>query len=262
MSGQISRHNISRIFLLITVFLVTGFFFYSQPSIPPDPLPVPVYVISLLRSVDRRERMKRVLDKIPFSFLDAADGRNLTVEETKLAERFFVSGSLLKGQVGSFISHYTVWKNAVLERTPYTLIFEDDVKLKVPLISTVNKLVQIKIFDVIYLGHLVDKRGWLIKPLGTYSVYTCTNPVAVHAYLLSLHGATTLVEYVENNKIKLPADLLMIDLLKARKLRSLCVHPTMIDAGYAGKSTIEYGAKDPEAFWIAESVNASHSAGK
>lgn len=49
---------------------------------------IPVYVISLERSLERRENMKWLMEhyKISFSFFDAVDAKKLTKQERELAD--------------------------------------------------------------------------------------------------------------------------------------------------------------------------------
>ena len=236
--------------LLILLSVVIGIVLRIRFQLP-STISIPIYVISLARSQDRRERLASVMKGIPFTLRDAVDGSNLTIEQEKLAEERVVPGTLLKGQIGCFLSHYILWKQLYHNNTPYTVILEDDILLKVPLIETVNKLIKIKgfEFDILYLGHLDMHRGWHVKTLGNYSIYTCKSPLATHGYIVSLSGLEKLVRYVEETKIKVPIDILILEKVQQGDLLCLCAHPTMIDAGYAWNSTIEYGKNDTEAFW-------------
>ncbi|NGN99187.1 glycosyltransferase family 25 protein [Grimontia sp. S25] len=94
-----------------------------------------VYVLSLARSCDRRERMKLQLDKagVEFEFFDAIDGSSserFTHSEKAAPQLTFKrKGYFLRpNEVACFASHYSLWEKCIELDTPI-LILEDNVDI-------------------------------------------------------------------------------------------------------------------------------------
>jgi len=108
-----------------------------------------VFVISLKRSPERREYIKKQLDDlgVEFEFFDAVDGRaeppHPLFENYDYTKRLWLTNGRMpsKGEMGCYGSHYLVWQRCV-ELNTSILIIEDDVmvspKLKryIPVIET------------------------------------------------------------------------------------------------------------------------------
>ncbi|MCC2524579.1 glycosyltransferase family 25 protein [Vibrio coralliilyticus] len=92
-----------------------------------------VFVISLQRSPERREYIKKQLDQlnIDFEFFDAVDGRaeppHKLFENYNYAKRLWLTSGRMpsKGELGCYGSHYLLWQMCVELNTPL-LIIEDD----------------------------------------------------------------------------------------------------------------------------------------
>ena len=66
---------------------------------------IPIYVISLERSYDRKKYIEKELGKynMKFKYFDAVDGKNMTKEQFKLAERYiskYADFPLISGVTG------------------------------------------------------------------------------------------------------------------------------------------------------------------
>ena len=90
-----------------------------------------VFVVSLKRSVDRRERIKKQLDDagIEFEFIDAIDASvpNFTYSERRneaLTKKRF-GYKLLESEIACFSSHHVAWERCINENEA-TLILEDN----------------------------------------------------------------------------------------------------------------------------------------
>jgi glycosyl transferase family 25 len=97
---------------------------------PNLPLPIQILVISLKRSIDRREQVALEMRKIstPWSFLEAVDGSALhtTPVEYKPSKVKLLQGyELTPNEIGCYLSHKEAWKRCV-ERDLLTLVLEDD----------------------------------------------------------------------------------------------------------------------------------------
>ena len=93
---------------------------------------IPVYVISLTDSDDRRETISRYLDflKIPFEFVDAIDGRHGLPSEYE--DQIDREAAIKKGRImadvefACSLSHMKTYQKIVDENIQWSLIMEDD----------------------------------------------------------------------------------------------------------------------------------------
>lgn len=94
-----------------------------------------VYVINLDRSVERRNKMKNMLDvqqNLSYEFVSAVDGRKLDKHEIPglfdLKRIKYISPKdVLPGEIGCTLSHQKCYKKMIMEGCPYVLILEDDI---------------------------------------------------------------------------------------------------------------------------------------
>uniref|UniRef100_A0A2R9A299 Cerebral endothelial cell adhesion molecule n=1 Tax=Pan paniscus TaxID=9597 RepID=A0A2R9A299_PANPA len=99
-----------------------------------------VFVISLARRPDRRERMLASLWEMEISgrVVDAVDGRMLNSSAIRSLGVDLLPGyqdpysgrTLTKGEVGCFLSHYSIWEEVVARGLARVLVFEDDVRFE------------------------------------------------------------------------------------------------------------------------------------
>ena len=97
------------------------------------PAPIPILVISLPDSTDRRKAITARLDalSLPFEFVDAVDGRNGIPDECKpMVDRqgavSFMLHPLSDAEFGCALSHLAAYKRVVDDGIPHALILEDD----------------------------------------------------------------------------------------------------------------------------------------
>lgn len=94
---------------------------------------IPIFVINLARSAERRAHMEFQLHKLrlPFRIFPATDGRALSDAIVQAAARGRDPGLYRKpftvGEVGCALSQLRVYETVVSENLPYALILEDDV---------------------------------------------------------------------------------------------------------------------------------------
>ena len=98
-----------------------------QETIARDPLPI--QVVSLRRTPERRARFSKLNPGIHFEFFDAVDGK--TVDRAT-----FFNGTLAEpnlpysaGAVGCALSHLALWEKSIKEQAVMTIV-EDDVALR------------------------------------------------------------------------------------------------------------------------------------
>lgn len=167
-----------------------------------------IFVISLARRPDRRERMRSSLWEMEISgrVVDAVDGRTLNSSVMRSLGVDLLPGyrdpysgrTLTKGEVGCFLSHHSVWEEVVARGLAQVMVFEDDVRFQSNFKGRLERLMeeveaQKLPWDLIYLGRKqVNPEKEVAVPglpglvVAGYSYWTL-------AYVLSLAGARKLL---------------------------------------------------------------------
>uniref|UniRef100_A0ABI7YPB2 Glycosyl transferase family 25 domain-containing protein n=1 Tax=Felis catus TaxID=9685 RepID=A0ABI7YPB2_FELCA len=167
-----------------------------------------VFVISLARRPDRRERMLSSLWEMEISgrVVDAVDGRtlnssimrNLGVDLLPGYQDPYSGRTLTKGEVGCFLSHYSIWEEVAARGLAQVLVFEDDVRFESNFRGRLERLMEEVeaeklLWDLIYLGRKqvnpeqeAAVGGLPHLVVAGYSYWTL-------AYVLSLAGARKLL---------------------------------------------------------------------
>lgn len=120
------------------------------PPAPPT-LP-PIFVISLARSVKRREDIVRRLDAAGFvhEIVEGIDGANPDAVRGVphvLDDRRYLRArgrTLSGGEIGCYLSHYLLWQKIVADNIECALIFEDDARWEDDLAETVADILAAK----------------------------------------------------------------------------------------------------------------------
>lgn len=100
---------------------------------PNEPMP-PIWVISLERATERREKVRAAFTALglPITILDAVDGRALTPEQVSRYSHwracFEFGRGLSQGELGAALSHLMVYERMVHDKIPVVAVFEDDVE--------------------------------------------------------------------------------------------------------------------------------------
>ncbi|XP_041090254.1 procollagen galactosyltransferase 2 isoform X1 [Polyodon spathula] len=167
-----------------------------------------VYLINLRRRPDRRDRMVRSLyeQDIDVKVMDAVDGGALNSSDIKQLGVDLLPGyydpfsgrTLTKGEVGCFLSHYSIWKEMVDLQLERAVVFEDDVRFqgnfKKRLLRLMEEIDLVELdWDLIYLGRKE------VNPTKEQPVENVRNLVEAGysywtlSYVISLQGATKLL---------------------------------------------------------------------
>ncbi|XP_059115924.1 inactive glycosyltransferase 25 family member 3 [Peromyscus eremicus] len=167
-----------------------------------------VFVISLARRPQRRARMLSSLWEMEISaqVVDAVDGRTLNSSILKHLGVDLLPGyqdpysgrTLTKGEVGCFLSHYSIWEEVAVRGLARVVVFEDDVRFEDNFRRRLERLMEDVVtqklsWDLIYLGRKqvnpeeeVAVEGLPGLVVAGYSYWTL-------AYTLSLAGARKLL---------------------------------------------------------------------
>ncbi|KAG7460287.1 hypothetical protein MATL_G00219780 [Megalops atlanticus] len=196
--------------------------FISPPIKRPDKMGFDeVFMINLQRRTDRRERMLQTLyeQEITCKIIAAVDGNALNVSEIYNMGIHMLPGysdpyhgrPLTKGELGCFLSHYSIWKEIVERGLKVSLVIEDDLRFEVFFKRRLQNLMQEVQsegldWDLIYIGRKrmqVDHPEKAVPNIhnlveADYSYWTL-------GYMMSLQGARKLLK-AEPLKRMLPVD--------------------------------------------------------
>lgn len=162
---------------------------------------VQILVISLERSVDRRERVLRELKGVSFSwkFLDAVDGFALNKFPTSYIAskvRRLQGYELTLGEIGCYLSHMNAWKQCV-ETNRSTLVLEDDFVLNGDLGLVLGSLVTLnQEWSLVRLAALYEVPHQAMAKIGNMEIVKNEgDPVGAAAYLIKPSAAAQLIKH-------------------------------------------------------------------
>uniref|UniRef100_A0A9L0RMY4 Collagen beta(1-O)galactosyltransferase 2 n=2 Tax=Equus TaxID=9789 RepID=A0A9L0RMY4_HORSE len=168
-----------------------------------------IFMINLKRRKDRRDRMLRTLyeQEIEVKIVEAVDGKALNTSQLKALNIEMLPGyrdpyssrPLTRGEIGCFLSHYSVWKEVIDRELEKTLVIEDDVRFehqfKKKLMKLMDDIDRAQLdWELIYIGR---KRMQVKEP--EKAVPNVVNLVEADysywtlGYVISLEGAQKLV---------------------------------------------------------------------
>lgn len=135
-----------------------------------------IFVISLKRRKDRREKISELFKKynLTFSFFDAIDGRDLIITDEVndfFSNNEFEQWGIIKECIyGNTLSHLNLLKECSQQNLPY-FIFEDDVKIKKDIDFTFESIAE-KHLDAFWLIDLEPSSlAYVIWPQGAKKMY-------------------------------------------------------------------------------------------
>ncbi|KAM9454975.1 procollagen galactosyltransferase 1-like [Clarias gariepinus] len=194
----------------------------SVPPKQPDKLGFDeVFMINLLRRLDRRERMLRTLweQEISCKIINAVDGKVLNDTQIQALGISMLPGysdpyhgrPLTKGELGCFLSHYNIWTEIAERGLQRSLVIEDDLRFEPFFKRRLQKLMkdveaeQLD-WDLIYIGRKRMQVDEPEKPVpnirnlveADYSYWTL-------GYMISLQGVNKLLRAEPLKKV-LPVD--------------------------------------------------------
>lgn len=158
---------------------------------------IPIFVINLARSVERRAAIERHLQSLGLAFevVDAVDARTLSPDTLRT-----IAGpeQIPVGQVACALSHLSVYERIVSRRIPVACVLEDDGRLLAPAIELVRSGCLTADFDVCLLDSAdrnhrgvvcfdPDSKVTIAPGIDTYEL--SDGPFCLHAYLISRSGA-------------------------------------------------------------------------
>ncbi|MFM5235596.1 glycosyltransferase family 25 protein [Aeromonas caviae] len=204
---------------------------------------IPVFVISLTRSHDRRAFIEKHMHSrsIDFSFFDAVDGKGLSEKDLERvdfpAAKQFCGHDLSLGEVGCAMSHIRIYEMMIAENIERCIILEDDIYLHSHFQAIVNKAIATCQSDIIFLYHGKAKSWpWMKKMPEGYRLAKYISPsrqskrgiISAVGYILTLSGARKLLS--KAYPIRMPSDYLT-GRLQLNGLTASGIEPCCMDCG-------------------------------
>ncbi|MCE2517676.1 MAG: glycosyltransferase family 25 protein [Alphaproteobacteria bacterium] len=109
-------------------------------------MPIPIYVIALKSSTERRDVMSARLARAgyDFTFIDAVHGASMTAEAANAAisprRQYQHASPISRGALGGCLSHFNAWSRIAESDAPMALILEDDACLHDDLDEVLRRL--------------------------------------------------------------------------------------------------------------------------
>jgi len=160
---------------------------------------IQVLVISLTRSIERRERVNQEMDKtnLNWNFLDAVDGRSISFPIKEYPEKKvknLLGFGLSPGEIGAALSHRIAW-SMCRDANQVTLILEDDFVLLPQFEQALEIVTQgDQVWNLLRLQALAKSPFILLKKLNSVSIVKNeTDALGCTAYLVTPKAASILL---------------------------------------------------------------------
>ena len=230
--------------LVIIILNIVVTFLLIEQFTNKQVLKVSIFVISMTKSIDRRQKMSKLLNNIEFTFLDAVDGKANMDEATSFLKNRYLSieSELNQGEMGCLLSHVSLWEKMKKDNISCSLIMEDDVIIS----YSINKIMDLvnndhlKDFDVIYVGHCLSKKtGAFVDAIqDSYNIYKTTWSLCTHGYFISYVGACKLLDYFSAGKMSKAIDVELVFAIEKNIITAYSIYPTMINQDAIGSPSI------------------------
>jgi glycosyl transferase family 25 len=244
------------IYILLSILYIINYFSnkivesFSNNSI------IPIYVISLEKSTDRREYINNLLKDVQFLYLNGIDGSDIKEEDLYLKDKYVdIHYTYSKGELGCLLSHIKLLKQISESENDISLIFEDDIIFKnnLNIIDTLHIIKNIKNiheYDIIYLGHCFEDvhTNETIDEItynnNIYRIAESVKPFCTHAYIITKNGAQKIMNFLNNNDYKIvdTIDALYITLIQNKIITSLSFKDTLISQAYDVDDSLNFGS--------------------
>ncbi|CAM2826484.1 glycosyltransferase family 25 protein [Vibrio neptunius] len=224
-----------------------------------------IFVISLKRSPERRDYIKKQLDQldIDFEFFDAVDGRaeppHKLFENYNYFKRLWLTSGRMpsKGELGVYGSHYLLWKKSIELDEPI-IVFEDDAAI-LPSFPSSLKVVDEKVehYGFLRLEPKTDKGVLCLKEEGdNFSISFMTNNFGgLRCYAISPRAAKKLVS--KSERWCMPVDN-YVGSLYLHDMPSYILSPAVVENPQEFATTIQLG-EESKAMWYRKPTRELYS---
>jgi GR25 family glycosyltransferase involved in LPS biosynthesis len=196
------------------------------------------FVINLKKREDRKKHVQETYPKIPFmdmEIIQACDGKEpknntkqMNQEVINFIELMTKNNNKLNGmkygELGCWVSHFSIWKKMISENIDRALILEDDLTEFHDNFESILKdltTIESNKYYIIWLNflHCATKDPTKLTPNVYYGKHANIDSFyGTYGYILSLNGAKLLLNYI-NNSYKNQTIVLGLDRFM---IRSLC----------------------------------------
>jgi glycosyl transferase, family 25 len=191
-----------------------------------------VYVISLLRTPERRAIFSALNEGLRYNFFDAVDGN--AVEPARLIASDLIAGPLnyTKGAIGAALSHLALWERSIESKLPLTIL-EDDGVIRRDFSSMSRSVLQTlpPEWDLVMWG-------WNLDSIAIVDPMPGTTPLVIHSDQNSLRAGIGRFRTVTSKVSLLPLNRCFgscgytISPSGARKFRNGCFPLTSIKVDF------------------------------
>lgn len=203
---------------------------------------IPVFVINLKRSTERRDHTTKQLNdlKVPFQMMEAIDGAELSYQEIRnnhdygIYKSGFHSSYLRKEEIGCVLSHLKILRKMVDEKIELACILEDDNDyLKEFKDLLINGNLNPDEWDILYLGHhsactvreAQSRNKKRVLSSGSVIGEAIEVPYGAYAYIINASAAKKILDLAL--PIRMPFDS-YIGNAPARGMRTSLVSPPCV----------------------------------
>ncbi len=163
---------------------------------------MPIFVINLASSVDRRQRIQAQLDtlQLPFELFEAIDGYGehhpLFGKYNDLKRKFYKRYRVSTSELGCYASHYQLWEKCVELGQPI-VVMEDDVDVDEHFYNAFFQAAKmIDKYGYIRLCGLFDRPYVTVETKGDYRMVRYLHgPAGTQCYMIHTHAAKRLLEH-------------------------------------------------------------------
>jgi len=216
---------------------------------------IPIYIINLKTSIDRKKTFTKVMDKynIKFNVFDAINGKSLDEKYIKNNTTFLCNNFLCSnGIIGCQLSHISLWKQLIDDNNndKYLILEDDFSEIDVNNINILINFINLKKinFDMIriYCSSLfgcsrvsankivITNKLYLKKAL--FSLSTC-------GYIISKTGAKKLINYINKIHYHIDFTISVYDKIKNINIYNTNINLITLNEENNSNSTISYKYK-------------------
>ncbi len=158
-------------------------------------------------NMDRLNQINLMQEKLgkKLNFFDAVVGKNVNLNKLDVYDPNITLNFKYKyiGEIGCYLSHYMLIKEAINSPYSYTVVFEDDFNISdnnfnEKLTKSLKTLENMNInFDMLYLGNILENKGEPITD-NIYRASKTTQLLGTHAYLINNKSAKKILSNLNN----------------------------------------------------------------